>query len=204
MDLKKPTVKRKTFALEEKEEIIEAKKVHVIKMLEKQVLPNFNGLDDREKYHKDLESRPAESEEQYGRVPIEQFGAALLKGMGWKEGTAVGKNPDGLLKPIELTKRPALLGLGATPNPLEPPPKARKILPGDKIIVSKAPEVAIALPDPRKKISQDRFNKGDMVKIIEGRNAGERGKVIETSIKKDGIAVKVQLKDKDDVYIGLI
>ena len=28
----------------------------------------------------------------YERVPIEDFGVALLKGMGWKEGQGIGKN----------------------------------------------------------------------------------------------------------------
>lgn len=33
--------------------------------------------------------------EDYERVPIEQFGAALLRGMGWEKGKPVGKNPNG-------------------------------------------------------------------------------------------------------------
>ena len=195
MDLKKSNLKRKTFALEEEQVAVQVKKVQMIKMLEKQSLPNFAGLDDKQKYCKDLEMRPKESEEQYSRVPIDQFGAALLKGMGWREGTAVGKNPDGLLKPIELAKRPSLLGLGATPNPLEAPPKPKKVLPGDKIVETKAPEVVVTLPEPRNKLKDGKFSKGDSVKIIDGRNAGERGKVVETSVKKDGIAVKVHLRD---------
>jgi G-patch domain len=28
----------------------------------------------------------------YDKVPIEQFGMALLRGMGWKDGDGIGKN----------------------------------------------------------------------------------------------------------------
>ncbi len=30
--------------------------------------------------------------EDYEKVPIEEFGAAMLRGMGWSEGKVVGKN----------------------------------------------------------------------------------------------------------------
>jgi hypothetical protein len=30
--------------------------------------------------------------EDYERIPVEEFGAALLRGMGWKEGQAIGRN----------------------------------------------------------------------------------------------------------------
>jgi hypothetical protein len=37
--------------------------------------------------------RPLESDlSVYERVPIEDFGLSLLKGMGWKEGQGIGKN----------------------------------------------------------------------------------------------------------------
>ena len=41
----------------------------------------------------DMENRPEEADlEDYERVPIEDFGKAMLKVMGWKEGQGVGKN----------------------------------------------------------------------------------------------------------------
>ncbi|OQO07581.1 hypothetical protein B0A48_07278 [Cryoendolithus antarcticus] len=50
----------------------------------------------------------------YARVPVEQFGAAMLRGMGWKDGEGIGLNKG---KKAEKTKiperRPALLGIGA-------------------------------------------------------------------------------------------
>ncbi|KJA29062.1 hypothetical protein HYPSUDRAFT_61894 [Hypholoma sublateritium FD-334 SS-4] len=50
----------------------------------------------------------------YARVPVAQFGAALLRGMGWKEGTAATRKPGrGLVEPYLPAARPALLGIGA-------------------------------------------------------------------------------------------
>ena len=50
----------------------------------------------------------------YARVPVAQFGAALLRGMGWKEGTAATRKPGrGLVEPYLPPARPALLGIGA-------------------------------------------------------------------------------------------
>lgn len=61
----------------------------------------------------------------YDRVPVAQFGAALLRGMGWKEGTAasrrVGKDgkSKGIVEPYLPPARPALLGIGAKERVIE-------------------------------------------------------------------------------------
>lgn len=31
--------------------------------------------------------------EDYEKIPINDFGLAMLRGMGWKEGTGIGKTP---------------------------------------------------------------------------------------------------------------
>ncbi|KAI1794423.1 DExH-box splicing factor binding site-domain-containing protein [Ganoderma leucocontextum] len=51
--------------------------------------------------------------EDYERVPVSQFGAALLRGMGWKEGQAASRKNKGLVEPWLPQSRPALLGIGA-------------------------------------------------------------------------------------------
>ncbi|KAF2740354.1 hypothetical protein EJ04DRAFT_507893 [Polyplosphaeria fusca] len=48
--------------------------------------------------------------ESYEAVPIEGFGAALLRGMGWKDGEEIG---GGKIKQTEVKPRPPLLGVGA-------------------------------------------------------------------------------------------
>jgi hypothetical protein len=63
-------------------------------------------LTEQEAYQKDLDSRPdAPDMDAYSRVPVEEFGAALLRGMGVKE-TASSESE-------QISRRPAMLGLGA-------------------------------------------------------------------------------------------
>jgi hypothetical protein len=68
---------------------------------------------EEEAFQNDLENAPeAPTLEAYEATPIEGFGAALLRGMGWKDGEGIGKNGSSV-KPKEIKRRPALLGLGA-------------------------------------------------------------------------------------------
>lgn len=70
--------------------------------------------------------------EDYEKIPVHDFGVALLRGMGWKDGMVVGKNQQaGLVKPMEYKPRPSLLGLGATPAPTITKEK-KYIKPGEK------------------------------------------------------------------------
>jgi hypothetical protein len=68
---------------------------------------------EEEAFLNDLHNAPdAPTLEAYEATPIEGFGAALLRGMGWKDGEAIGKN-GAAAKPKEVKRRPALLGIGA-------------------------------------------------------------------------------------------
>ena len=81
---------------------------------------------EEEKLKRDLSLRPEDNDEaMYDRVPVEEFGKALLRGMGWNEGQRLGKTKNGLLKPIEYVPRQALVGLGADPSQLLDP-KAKR------------------------------------------------------------------------------
>ena len=76
-------------------------------------------------YHREYDKAPEmASIEAYDRVPVEEFGAALLRGLGWKDGQDIGRTrydvsgSDGNKKKAAATskaavKRPALLGIGA-------------------------------------------------------------------------------------------
>ena len=69
-------------------------------------------------YRADLARRPDVPDlAAYEAVPVEEFGAALLRGMGWKEGMELGargkKAGEKGAKPKAVERRPALLGLGA-------------------------------------------------------------------------------------------
>lgn len=65
-------------------------------------------------YKQDVVELPeSASLEDYERVPVSQFGAALLRGMGWKEGMAASRKNRGPVEPYLPQSRPALLGIGA-------------------------------------------------------------------------------------------
>ena len=72
-------------------------------------------ITEEEAFERDYKSAPDMATlADYDRVPVEDFGAAMLRGMGWKEGEGIGANKG---KKMEKTKiperRPALLGIGA-------------------------------------------------------------------------------------------
>lgn len=69
-------------------------------------------------FRSDVASRPdSASLDEYAAVPIEEFGAALLRGMGWKEGDVVGKRQNQTIIARKVERRPALLGIGAKEVP---------------------------------------------------------------------------------------
>ena len=74
---------------------------------------------EEESFRADVASRPEGPDlEAYTAVPVEDFGAALLRGMGWKEGGAV--------EPRKQQGHLELLGLGAKQMPGEAEGKAAK------------------------------------------------------------------------------
>ncbi|TIC05226.1 hypothetical protein E3Q16_02285 [Wallemia mellicola] len=76
------------------------------------------GLSDSDAFKADVAARADESTiDEYERVPVHQFGAALLRGMGWKEGTAASRTRTGPTEPYLPDSRPALLGIGASARP---------------------------------------------------------------------------------------
>ena len=85
------------------------------------VISNIQNGNDHEtmetqQYKNQLDSLPSELplDEYKNRVPIADFGAALLRGMGWKEDNEGKKSKNEESEPI--MPRPHRLGLGATPR----------------------------------------------------------------------------------------
>jgi hypothetical protein len=88
---------------------------------------------DREvhQYHTDLQALPAaldETSDVYQRIPITEFGAALLRGMGWTDNnnndentTATGINTQSTSTSVNVMPRPHRLGLGAIPAMITEP-----------------------------------------------------------------------------------
>ncbi|KAJ5610437.1 hypothetical protein N7510_007156 [Penicillium lagena] len=79
--------------------------------------------DEASSFRTDVASRPDSATlDAYDAIPVEQFGAALLRGMGWKDGQAIGRgqygtsataDQDRANKPRVPERRPGFLGIGA-------------------------------------------------------------------------------------------
>ena len=80
---------------------------------------DYANEDDR--FKADVASRPdVATLDDYEATPVADFGAALLRGMGWKDGEPVGKRKtQGATanNPHVVERRPALLGIGAKEMP---------------------------------------------------------------------------------------
>lgn len=90
--------------------------------------------DETDAYRRDVATRPNEATlEDYERIPVEQFGAALLRGMGWKPGQAASRTRVGPADPYLPASRPALLGIGAKEREVfDDGSRARKSMRPDK------------------------------------------------------------------------
>ena len=88
----------------------------------------------------------------YENVPIEQFGMAMLRGMGWKEGQGIGGFKNEVVPIFDPQVRPKGLGLGAT----RPNAKAKVVKEGEEKLELK---------------------KGAWVKVVSGAKAGLYGEV---------------------------
>ncbi|XP_041358208.1 G-patch domain and KOW motifs-containing protein-like [Gigantopelta aegis] len=80
-----------------------------VPLLMRNKVPNGFEMDD----NLNVSLRPDEPMEvNYESIPIEQFGFAMLRGMGWKEGEGLGKDKS-VIDPVNAVLRPKGLGLGA-------------------------------------------------------------------------------------------
>lgn len=83
----------------------------------------INAKNDDERFKLDIHSRPEDlsvKSSAYENIPVEEFGAALLRGMGWEDNEKRKGNNQGNNKKEELLKmRPFRLGLGADPKEME-------------------------------------------------------------------------------------
>ena len=113
------TKREKTADEEAMEALLEGKSKSDLVLPALQAVTDEGWQDERstnedDQFRLDVASRPdSASLEAYTAVPVEEFGAGLLRGMGWKEGDVIGKRKDLVSKAIVKERRPALLGVGA-------------------------------------------------------------------------------------------
>ena len=80
---------------------------------------NIPAITDEEALQNDLHDAPDEpSLDAYEATPIEGFGLAMLRGMGWKDSDGESRK-GGTKAPKEVKRRPALLGIGAKEDAAE-------------------------------------------------------------------------------------
>jgi G patch domain/KOW motif-containing protein len=146
-----------------------------------------------QQFKKDLLELPDEADvDAYDSMPIEDFGKAMLRGMGWIEGKAVGRNSKGkVVEPVVNVPRPDRLGLGAAPKP--PEVKEKKYIKPGETRGPKPDLVAAPGADGRARNSRTvkeqlvervktGVHVGKVMEIVGGRHSGLKGEVL--SIKK--------------------
>ncbi|EFA83563.1 hypothetical protein PPL_02629 [Heterostelium album PN500] len=153
------------------------------------LIEKLDGLDrfdnDDDKFKFDVESRPEEADnEDYEETPIEVFGEAMLRGMGWQPGQAIGLTNKGLNEPIQFVKRPGYrLGLGAQPKDVDD--KDKRYLVAQKGEDGKVRHM-VGISEklvPMNKSGSQSYNVGERVLVISGQHEGMYAEI--DSIPKD-------------------
>lgn len=111
------------------------KEIQAVPLLVQNKVPGIDDVEnDEEKFKLDLAMRPEEASlDDYESMPVEDFGKAMLFGMGWKPGAAIGGKNKAVCKPTEFQARGHRLGLGATEMKTDPAGARKRIAkPGEK------------------------------------------------------------------------
>lgn len=185
-------------------------------ILQQNAVPGLTDITDaKEKYLHDMALRPDNvDEDDYNAVPIEDFGAAMLRGMGWVE----GKGSD--MAPILHKPRPNLLGLGAKPAPPLPGKKGRNGSSYSSTSSSKQQQQQQQPPPPpissssssttsssstsstlRNSKEKTSIREGSHVRVTkEGQHNGKTGVIIGLKDKgREGIALKIECRNGEIV-----
>lgn len=136
----------------------ETKPLTLDELAAKEILEDLNKVNENEELHETLTipqveavkvSEKESTIEDYDTMPVNQFGLAVLRGMGWKPDKGIGKNAK-IVEPINPVLRPKGMGLGA-----------------DKV------------NKPVKTESKEELvmKKGAFIKVVSGQNKGFYGKV---------------------------
>jgi len=165
--------------------------------------------DEKDRFLFDVNSRPNEANlDAYDRMPLEKYGEAMLRGMGWKEGMPIGKNATHVVPVIQFIKQPPRVGLGAVPKVQEVKrPEGWIPKPGE----SRDPPPVYALPkdkdgrvrhwktiDEKLKPVKEPFSAGSNVFITGGPHRGLSAK----TAMKQGENVVVILPSDERVIIN--
>ena len=169
---------------------------------------SFIGQSLAEKEHQafkeDVEDLPDQATlDDYESMPIEDFGAAMLRGMGWEEGKPVGRNNNGMVAAVEFVPRSGRLGLGADPAPNKKENNKKYIKPGESreapatMVLAKGPEGQSrnvkTLDEKLLKLEEPGAREGKRMCVVEGRHRGLTGRVLKV-VKQEGRSDRAQLE----------
>uniref|UniRef100_A0A452EG17 G-patch domain and KOW motifs-containing protein n=1 Tax=Capra hircus TaxID=9925 RepID=A0A452EG17_CAPHI len=146
-----------------------------IPMIQKGCIPNGEGTDSEPQ----AETVPEEAD--YEAVPVEAYGLAMLRGMGWKPGEGIGRTFSQVVKPCVNSLRPKGLGLGANLTEVQ----------------ALAPTSPCRLPRPDEEQEKDKEDKpkglvpGGAVVVLSGPHRGLYGKV--EGLDPDNVRAMVRL-----------
>lgn len=154
-------------------------------------------------FKEDLEDLPEQASlDDYATMPIEDFGAAMLRGMGWEEGKPVGRNSKGLVAAVEFVPRSGRLGLGAN-APVKEPPQKKYIKPGEsrerpaEMVLAEGPEGKSrnvkSLDEKLVKREVPGAREGKTMCVVDGRHRGLVGRVLRL-IKEQGRSDRAHLE----------
>ncbi|EFB29228.1 hypothetical protein PANDA_006161, partial [Ailuropoda melanoleuca] len=146
-----------------------------IPMIQKGCIPNGEGADSEPR----AETVPEEAD--YEAVPVEAYGLAMLRGMGWKPGEGIGRTFNQVVKPRVNSLRPKGLGLGANLNEVQ-------------ALVSTGPH---HLPKPDEEQEKEKEDQpqglvpGGAVMVLSGPHRGLYGKI--EGLDPDNVRAMVRL-----------
>lgn len=145
--------------------------------------------------------------DEFEDVPVEGFGAALLSGYGWKEGRGIGRNAKEDVTIADVTRKRGRGGLGFTAELPEPESRTNSNGNAGESLVK-----ANGRPEKLKgQKEKDRkgFVEEKEVRIVNGREMGMKGKIVEVRNGGNLLVVrmsknneKVNVQTRDVVEVG--
>ncbi|KAL8482032.1 hypothetical protein ACS0TY_028258 [Phlomoides rotata] len=163
------------------------------------------------KLREDLENLPEEPGfDEYDDVPVEGFGAALLLGYGWKEGRGIGRNAKEDVKVSEVIRKAGRGGLGFTGELPESHINTNGSAGANakQWTSSSGDDFGKAKARPEKMKDNKWFGVGKEVRIVNRRDMGIKGKIVEVRdggdllvlrISKSNTKVKIRTRDVAEV-----
>lgn len=141
------------------------------------------------KFKEDLKRLPEHNGiDEYTDMPVEGYGAALLKGYGWVEGRGIGRNAKEDVKVVEYKRWTAKEGIGFIPEVPKPSSKGEG---GVKVDQS----------DNVGKIDRKKGGKGlcvgKEVRVVRGKEMGMKGVILEVKSGGDLVILKLGRRDEE-------